>query len=327
MHMMPRALVPARSGGLRSQPPLPLRCGMRRRNFYFLEMNTRLQVEHPITEMITGVDLVEEMMRAAAGLPLSITQDQVRINGWATESRVYAEDPLNNFLPVIGRLNRYEEPTHVPGMCAGGGGACAGPVPLPVACRPHAHAAPASPAPLPLALVLAPPQGVRGPIALKSPLFFLLRTALKDRRPPTATNRQPSFSTVVSLCGAVLCPCRDHEAESVREAFGSVGVPHLFFPAAGVRVDSGIVEGSEISVFYDPLISKLCTWGHTRDESLSRSVPPPPFACGAPPEGAHRRACGTLGPRDAGLRGHGTAVGTDMCWWAVGGWQGCCVLW
>jgi propionyl-CoA carboxylase alpha chain len=121
-----------------------------KRNFYFLEMNTRLQVEHPITELITGIDLVEEMLRAAAGLPLSITQEQVKINGWATECRVYAEDPLNNFLPVIGRLNRYEEPLHV----------------------------------------------------------------------------------------------------------------------EGVRVDSGILEGSEISVFYDPLISKLCTWGPTRQESL-----------------------------------------------------------
>jgi propionyl-CoA carboxylase alpha chain len=123
-----------------------------KRNFYFLEMNTRLQVEHPITELITGVDLVEEMLRAAAGLPLSVTQDQIKINGWATECRVYAEDPLNNFLPVIGRLNRYEEPTHV----------------------------------------------------------------------------------------------------------------------EGVRVDSGILEGSEISVYYDPLISKLCTWGPTRGESLQR---------------------------------------------------------
>lgn len=123
-----------------------------KRNFYFLEMNTRLQVEHPITELITGVDLVEEMLRAAAGLPLSVTQDQIKINGWATECRVYAEDPLNNFLPVIGRLSVYEEPTHV----------------------------------------------------------------------------------------------------------------------EGVRIDSGILEGSEISVFYDPLISKLCTWGPTRAESLQR---------------------------------------------------------
>jgi len=122
------------------------------RNFYFLEMNTRLQVEHPITELITGVDLVEEMLRAAKGLPLSITQESVRIHGWATESRVYAEDPLNNFLPVVGRLSQYKEPRHVP----------------------------------------------------------------------------------------------------------------------GVRIDSGIVEGSEISIYYDPLIAKLCTWGRTRNESIAR---------------------------------------------------------
>lgn len=121
------------------------------RNFYFLEMNTRLQVEHPITELITGIDLVEEMIRAASGNPLSVRQSDIKINGWATESRVYAEDPLNNFLPVIGRLNKYEEPV-----------------------------------------------------------------------------------------------------------------------GEGVRVDSGILEGSEISMYYDPLISKLCTWAPTRNECIQK---------------------------------------------------------
>ena len=80
------------------------------RSFYFLEMNTRLQVEHPVTELITGVDLVEEMIRSAAGEPLRMTQDDVKLNGWAVESRVYAEDPSRGFLPSTGRLVRYRPP-------------------------------------------------------------------------------------------------------------------------------------------------------------------------------------------------------------------------
>ncbi len=120
------------------------------RNFYFLEMNTRLQVEHPITELVTGIDLVEQMIRVAAGQKLSFRQDQVKLNGWAVESRVYAEDP-KTYLPCIGRLDRYIEPS--------------------------------------------------GP---------------------------------------------------------------------GVRCDSGITEGSEISVFYDPLICKLSTYGQNRNQALDR---------------------------------------------------------
>eukprot|EP00759_Apiculatamorpha_spiralis_P000589 PhF_6_TR1021/c0_g1_i1/m.2050/K01965/PCCA, pccA; propionyl-CoA carboxylase alpha chain len=122
------------------------------KNFYFLEMNTRLQVEHPITEAITGLDIVEEMLRAAAGLELSVKQPDIKINGWATECRVYAEDPLQNYFPQIGRLSAYREPHHI----------------------------------------------------------------------------------------------------------------------EGVRVDSGILEGSQISVYYDPMISKLITWGKDRNESLER---------------------------------------------------------
>jgi propionyl-CoA carboxylase alpha chain len=80
------------------------------KGFYFLEMNTRLQVEHPVTEMITGVDLVEQMLRVAYGEKLKIKQSDVKINGWAVESRVYAEDPYRNFLPSIGRLKRFHPP-------------------------------------------------------------------------------------------------------------------------------------------------------------------------------------------------------------------------
>lgn len=83
------------------------------RNFYFLEMNTRLQVEHPVTELITGVDLVEQMIRVASGEKLSMTQKGVKLNGWAMESRLYAEDPYRNFLPSIGRLKRYRPPVEV----------------------------------------------------------------------------------------------------------------------------------------------------------------------------------------------------------------------
>src|SRR6187551_3104721 len=80
------------------------------KSFYFLEMNTRLQVEHPVTELVTGIDLVEQMIRIAAGEKLAIKQSDVKLDGWAVESRVYAEDPYRNFLPSIGRLTRYRPP-------------------------------------------------------------------------------------------------------------------------------------------------------------------------------------------------------------------------
>jgi len=85
------------------------------KSFYFLEMNTRLQVEHPVTEMITGLDLVEQMIRVAAGEPLSIRQSDIGIKGWAMEARICAEDPYRNFLPSVGRLVRYLPPAEAPG--------------------------------------------------------------------------------------------------------------------------------------------------------------------------------------------------------------------
>ena len=122
-------------------------------NFYFLEMNTRLQVEHPVTELVTGQDLVEMMIRVAAGEKLSLAQGDVTLTGWAMESRVYAEDPFRNFMPSIGRLSGYKEP-----------------------------------------------QG------------------------------------------------------------------------DGVRVDSGVYEGGEVSMHYDPMISKLITFGDNREQAIDRMV-------------------------------------------------------
>ncbi|NDW04115.1 acetyl-CoA carboxylase biotin carboxylase subunit [Jiella pacifica] len=152
------------------------------RNFYFLEMNTRLQVEHPVTELITGVDLVEQMIRVAHGERLPFAQEDVKIDGWAIESRVYAEDPYRGFLPSIGRLKRYYPPDE------------------------------------------GPLDGSR------------------------ASGMGPSG-----------------------RAIGG-GAPVL-------RNDTGVSEGSEISMFYDPMIAKLCSWGETREaatdamaEALDRFV-------------------------------------------------------
>jgi len=139
------------------------------RNFYFLEMNTRLQVEHPVTELVTGVDLVEQMIRVAAGEKLPMTQDDVKLTGWAMESRLYAEDPYREFLPSIGRLTRYRPPQEVQAGPLNDSGKWQGDAP-------------------------------RGDTA--------------------------------------------------------------------VRNDTGVFEGGEISMFYDPMIAKLCTWGSDRAEAL-----------------------------------------------------------
>ncbi|MDF7774923.1 acetyl/propionyl/methylcrotonyl-CoA carboxylase subunit alpha [Sphingomonas sp. AOB5] len=145
--------------------------------FYFLEMNTRLQVEHPVTEAITGLDLVEQMIRVASGEPLAFTQDEVTLTGWAIENRVYAEDPYRGFLPSTGRLTRYHPPMEtVPGSPGA-----------------HAHAGCCGPAP-----------------------------------------------------------------EQTGKGY--------------VRVDDGVREGGEVSMFYDPMIAKLITWGETRDEAADLQV-------------------------------------------------------
>jgi propionyl-CoA carboxylase alpha chain len=158
-------------------------------SFYFLEMNTRLQVEHPVTEAITGVDLVEQMIRVAYGEKLGMTQDDIGINGWAIENRVYAEDPYRGFLPSTGRLTRYRPPTRHPVLDTGLG---------------FSNGADESQA----------PHQVRGD-------------------------------------GDILVGLR--------------GVD-------GVRVDDGVMEGGEVSMFYDPMIAKLITWGKTRDEAADLQI-------------------------------------------------------
>jgi len=162
------------------------------RSFYFLEMNTRLQVEHPVTELVTGLDLVEQMIRVADGQPLGLTQDDVRLDGWAVETRVYAEDPYRGFLPSTGRLTRYHPPQARLGegdqpQAGGGGDGAAG------ADAPPLHHAPHDP----------PPR---------------------------------SGEDVV------------------------------------VRVDDGVVEGSDISIFYDPMIAKLVTHGPDRLAAVDAQV-------------------------------------------------------
>ena len=136
-------------------------------SFYFLEMNTRLQVEHPVTECITGIDLVEQMIRVAAGEKLAMTQEDIKIDGWAIENRVYAEDPYRGFLPSTGRLTRY--------------------------------------------------------------------------RPPV-------------------------------EGWTDDGTENGRRGVDGIRVDDGVYDGGEVSMFYDPMIAKLITWGQTRDEAADLQI-------------------------------------------------------
>jgi propionyl-CoA carboxylase alpha chain len=163
-------------------------------SFYFLEMNTRLQVEHPVTEEITGLDLVEQMIRVAAGETLGFTQDDLTINGWAIETRVYAEDPYRGFLPSIGRLVRYNPP-----RSRGGGSRAAA-------------------------------DGGGGPPA--------------DRmgKPPSTTD----------LRSAVPLPVSGEDFV--------------------IRVDDGVAEGGEVSMFYDPMIAKLITWAPTREAAADAQV-------------------------------------------------------
>jgi propionyl-CoA carboxylase alpha chain len=173
-------------------------------SFYFLEMNTRLQVEHPVTEAITGIDLVEQMIRVAYGEKLAFSQKDIKIDGWAIENRVYAEDPYRGFLPSTGRLSRYRPP--VPGS-------------FETSLQPAASVS---------------PQDERKDGASSTPVR------------PEERGRSPSVS----------------KGLSVAELRG----------VDGIRVDDGVYEGGEVSMFYDPMIAKLITWGKTRDEAADLQI-------------------------------------------------------
>ncbi|HWT12357.1 MAG TPA: acetyl/propionyl/methylcrotonyl-CoA carboxylase subunit alpha [Allosphingosinicella sp.] len=164
------------------------------RSFYFLEMNTRLQVEHPVTEQVTGLDLVEEMIRVAAGEALRLSQNEVRLDGWSIESRVYAEDPYRGFLPSTGRLVRYRPPAEV----------------------------------------------------------------LRDAAPPSPSAPQDERS----------------EKGSARpeEGLSPVEGPSRRRGPSPVRIDDGVAEGGEVSMFYDPMIAKLVTHGDTREAAIDRQI-------------------------------------------------------
>ncbi len=162
-------------------------------SFYFLEMNTRLQVEHPVTECITGIDLVEQMIRVAYGEKLSMTQDDITIDGWAIENRIYAEDPYRGFLPSTGRLTRYR----------------------------------------PLSVL---PERSRG----------ALPSVAEASNTQDLGFAQSGTSTSLSESG-----------------IRGVG---------GIRIDDGVAEGGEVSMFYDPMIAKLVTWGQTRDEAADLQI-------------------------------------------------------
>ncbi|KQN25690.1 acetyl/propionyl-CoA carboxylase subuit alpha [Sphingomonas sp. Leaf33] len=171
--------------------------------FYFLEMNTRLQVEHPVTEAITGIDLVEQMIRVAAGERLAFGQDDVTLNGWAIENRVYAEDPYRGFLPSTGRLVTYRPPAAVE--------------------TPY-----------------SPPR--HGEVAAHS---------ADGGGAPQANRVRPAPSTIGFADGP---PPRAGEDEGY------------------TRVDDGVREGGEVSMFYDPMIAKLVTWAPTREAAADAQV-------------------------------------------------------
>jgi len=181
-------------------------------SFYFLEMNTRLQVEHPVTEAITGLDLVEQMIRVAAGEKLGFGQDDVVLSGWAIENRVYAEDPYRGFLPSIGRLVRYNPPESVG--------------------TPYA-----SPSQSRLT------GGSGSDIDLNGG---------QPRSPDAAPDRTGIASTVPDVVNSVGSDTTDARAY--------------------VRVDDGVAEGGEVSMFYDPMIAKLVTWAPTRKAAIDAQI-------------------------------------------------------
>jgi propionyl-CoA carboxylase alpha chain len=191
------------------------------RSFYFLEMNTRLQVEHPVTEEVTGLDLVELMIRVAAGEALPLSQEDVKLTGWAVENRVYAEDPYRGFLPSTGRLVRYQPPAQVLRVL-------------------RDASSPGSAAPQDERAGHIPAHAEEG-----------LSEGEDGRVRIAPGNPQPSRGDGVP---------------------GHSRSTHTTFTGHLTRVDDGVFEGGEVSMFYDPMIAKLVTWGETREAAIDRQV-------------------------------------------------------